>query len=479
MFFKSSVLSLILLCNVSFFSCAVDNNEDNDAKYNNVYYTESDSVIINPERGFYSHKEYSSNGTSYFTQEAANVCRQSGKSLVFMIFYLKDFRDCPISDEFLSIIDKSLNNVRAGGCKVVLRFAYTDNEDDKPWDAPQDVALEHIKQLKPYLNKYSDIIYVMEAGFVGVWGEWYYTTNFNYEPSSASDYAPRRALLDALLDALPADRMICVRTPAFKLKCFGITYSDTITRATAYNGTALSRIACHDDAFLSTSSDMGTFNSVADREFWNSETKYVAMGGETDLLSSYSSSDKAISGMEKLHMSYLNADYISTVLGAWTTGGIMPEIKKRMGYRFVLKEGEFSKKALTGQKYEVRLTIKNAGFAAPVNPRNVELILKSKTNPGINYKISLSDDPRYWFAGGEYLVDAQFGLPEDMAEGEYDIYLNLPDPKANLANRPEYSIRLANTGTWNALLGYNKINTITVTKSGNTSTYKGEFLKKI
>jgi len=470
-------LSIILLFCTLFFSC-VDDTSDDSIQYDSVTYTESDSIFLNPERGFYAHNEYSSSGTNYFTESAAKVCRESGRSIALLIFYMQDFRNSLISPEFLERVDKSLKNVRIGGCKTVLRFAYTDSESDTPWDASQELVLQHIEQLKPYLIEYSDVIFAMEAGFVGVWGEWYYTDHFNFEPQTASDYAPRRAVLDALLKALPEKRMICVRTPAFKLNCFGITTADTITAATAYNGSDLSRIACHDDAFLSTSSDMGTFNGTADKNFWYSETKYTVMGGETDLKSTYSDYTVAIAAMEKLHLTYLNADYINTVLSNWTSGGIMPEIKRRMGYRFVLTDGKFTQKAEAGQKYEVQLNIKNVGFAATVNSRDVELLFILKEDSATKYKIKLSNDPRFWFANGKYTINTTFGLPETMPVGKYDVYLNLPDPESNLSARPEYSIRLANIGVWNATLGYNKINTMTVTKSDDASTYDGTFLIK-
>ena len=48
-----------------------------------------------------------------------------------------------------------------------------------------------------------------------------------------------------------------------------------------------------------------------------------------------------------------------------------------------------------------------------------------------------------------------------MPAGQYQLLLELPDPL--LANRPEYSIRLANEGTWDAVTGLNNLNaTITV-----------------
>jgi len=97
--------------------------------------------------------------------------------------------------------------------KCILRFAYSSSESKKPWDASQSMVLEHIQQITPYLIENSDVIYVMQAGFVGVWGEWYYTSNFIMSPIKQDDFAPRRAVLDALLLALPKDRMVAFALP--------------------------------------------------------------------------------------------------------------------------------------------------------------------------------------------------------------------------------------------------------------------------
>ena len=44
-----------------------------------------------------------------------------------------------------------------------------------PMELPEE---KFTKQLKPVLQKNEDVIFVLQAGFVGAWGEWYYTTHF-------------------------------------------------------------------------------------------------------------------------------------------------------------------------------------------------------------------------------------------------------------------------------------------------------------
>jgi len=50
------------------------------------------------------------------------------------------------------------------------------------------------------------------------------------------------------------------------------------------------------------------------------------------------------------------------------------------------------------------------------------------------------------------------GIPNDMPAGEYELFLNLPDPEVTLYSKPEYSIRLANQNVWDETTGYNRLN---------------------
>lgn len=269
----SSIVGMIYLillssCNDRISDKDLD-SQDEDESPLSVSYIESDEIIGNPERGFYKHHSFSSSNVNVLNPKVIEHQRKNGTSLLLNIYYLNDFRDRPISGEFLARIKTNMEALREGGSKCVLRFAYSSDINDEPYDASEELVLQHIEQLRPLLSEYSDVIYVMEAGFVGVWGEWYYTSNFNMRPTALADFAPRKNVVMALLSALPENRMVCVRTPNFKLKMFDIGYADTITMDTAYNGSHLSRIAGHNDCFLADSNDMGTFSGKAERTFWN------------------------------------------------------------------------------------------------------------------------------------------------------------------------------------------------------------------
>lgn len=146
-----------------------------------------------------------------------------------------------------------------------------------------------------------------------------------------------------------------------------------------------------------------------------------------------------------MHYSFLNSQYNNDVNNDWVSGSCMDEIKKRLGYRFVLQSGTYTTYAQAGQTMSIQIQIQNKGYAVPFNPRDVHLFLID-TSTGIEWTAQLPDDPRFWLAGDSiYQLNHTLCLPMQMAMGSYAMFLHLPDPKASSADDARYAIRLANT----------------------------------
>ncbi len=416
-------------------------------------------LFCNPERGFHIFKEFHSPNPESMSAYAIKNIYETGYTLVLYNFYLENYRDTLIADSYLDVVRNNLQVLRTGGCKCVLRFAYTSSESQVPHDAPLDLVLQHIAQIKPILQEYSDVIFTMEAGFVGVWGEWYYTTNFKYQPNLDEDFVGRRQVLDALLEALPQDRMVCVRTPEFKMRCYGWGLADTLTRAEAYTGTPKARLASHDDAFMADASDMGTFHGNNQRAYWAAETRYTIYGGESCRATSYANCENTLAQMEDLHISYLNISYHKGVINGWQKGGCLDDFRRRIGYRLYATDVATTKDPKAGEDLKVVLTIENEGFSSPKNPREIHMLLINKSDAKDITSITPDSDPRFWDPENEHKVTVTFH-PEKA--GEYNLYLYLPDPQPTLHNDPRYSIRLANENCWDDKTGYNYLTTITV-----------------
>lgn len=465
MIYKNYLLVITIfltLLSISFCSTGENTTSNGSKDLEKVEFSEFDYSFANPERGFYIYNFFSTENNNVLTADEIRRHRSNGFTLMQNLYHLKGFIDKPISRDFLARIEANLTALRQGGAKAILRFSYSDSQEEKPWDPPIDIVLKHIEQLKPIFIEYSDVIYTLEAGFIGAWGEWYYTDNFVMDPEAKEDFKLRRKVLESLLEALPKNRMICVRTPSFKLNLLDINVSDSITESKAYNESTLSRIGSHNDCFLSSSNDQGTFSSLSEREYWQNESKYTIMGGETCAPSTYSECENTISEMEKYHWSYLNSGYHPIVLNEWKESGCFEEINSRLGYRFLIKEIEYTKSINNNESFTINASIKNDGFASLMNPRNLELIIESIENQQEIYVKELNYDPRNWESGVISKINASFKVTEGMSGKEFNVYFNLKDPSNNLKENSDFSIRFANKDMWDSKTGYNHICTFNV-----------------
>ncbi len=421
---------------------------------NHISFKESDAVFPNPERGFYSTASFKRATASPITAERIRSTRLENRTIFYMGFYPKQYMDGDIGEDFLQMIRANMQALRENGAKCVMRFAYSDSESEKPWDAKPEIVQKHISNIKPILQEYGDVIMCLQAGFVGVWGEWYYTENFVFGPDTPEDHALRKEVIDAMLDALPADRSVGLRTPMFKRMMYATGYRDTLTLATAYDGSAKARLSGFNDCFGASPNDQGTFESDATREYWKRDTRYVLMGGETCAVSQYCECDVTLKDMEDFHWTYLNSEYNRQVHNVWKNGGCWDEVERRLGYRLSFAD-VYHSEAEAGKDFNIVLQIRNTGFAAPMNGRAFELVLVDGNGNKTVYEMN-DIDPRYWFAGRTFNIDRTVRIPDD-ASGRCTLYLNLPDPKPTLHDNPLFSIRLANDGIWDEETGYNKI----------------------
>ena len=437
-------------------SCDPINNGGNDYDgLTHVQMTESSDAFANPERGFYTVKDFHSASDAPLTASAIKTQRTMNRTIFYNGYYPKDYMNGDIAEEFLQLMRKNMQTLRECGAKCVLRIAYSDSEAEKPWDPTPEVVLKHIENLKPVLQEYGDVILTFQAGFVGVWGEWYYTENFVSNPKTPEDHKLRKQVTDAMLAALPEDRTISLRTPMFKKNMYCESYQDTLTLETAYTNIPRARISAFNDCFGADGSDMGTFSGTDSRNLWKADSKYTFMGGETCQLSSSCTCEKSLKDMEDYHWTYLNSMYNGKVLGRWRSDGCMDEIERRLGYRLTVSDVYHTPTAVAGQDFKVAIKINNTGFAAPVHGRGVELILVD--GKGKKTVVECNEvDPRYWFAGETATIEKTISIPSD-ATGTCSLYLNLPDPKPTLHDHPAFSIRLANDNVWDEETGYNKL----------------------
>lgn len=441
-----------------------------------VAYQEDSSNIVNPGRGFF-HSVSTINYNDLLTY------RKEGISLVFINYSLSDYKNGLISTSFLHRLNHDFAILRKAGMKAVIRFSYT-NKDTPPYgDARPSIVLKHVQQLKPILRANSDVILVLQAGFIGAWGEWYYTDYYSKSPGVVTNknWADRRQLVDSLLSAMPANRMVQVRTPEYKIKLLKLNSYTPVTPEQAYTDLPIARIAHHNDCFVSGPFDEGTYtDSTVQKPYLAQDTKYTIMGGETCKKCAQSVCSNALKELQRFHWTFLNLDYNTSVINEWKDQGCFSEIWQKLGYRFRLLNANIQNESRPGGVVNLKLKLLNDGWANPTNPKNVEIILKNQQT-GKKYFVNAEGDMRLWPIHDTINLDIKVGLPENIEPGDYDFYLNLSDGDTRLMNRPEYSIRLANKGLWDSISGYNALNdTLKVDNTASVNTYFGRnYFKEI
>jgi hypothetical protein len=303
-----------------------------------------------------------------------------------------------------------------------------------------------------------------------VWGEWYYTDYFVEDPNNPgeiteNDWANRREVLTKILEVLPATRMVQVRTPFIKQKIFNRTLP--ITLVEAHSRSNIARTGHHNDCFLASDTDLGTYRPeviTQEKNYLAQETKYLPMGGETcELNPPRSECFTAVEELSRFHWAYLNIDYHPDVISSWYNL-CLDDLKRRLGYRLALVEGTYPDEVQPGATFTVEVKLRNEGWAAPFNSRPVELLLRHKTSGKI-CQAKLPDDLHFRLPEeGDISLTHALRTSTNLPAGQYDLLLNLPDPELSLYSVPAYAIRLANELVWEENLGYNNLlHTIIVT----------------
>lgn len=441
--FVFSLLITILIPCASDVEVAVAGTSTEETLMRKIMLTESTEDFPNPERGFYAHTILN----SLPSDDELSALKDENITIIYTEVNAEDYREKDFDQAYLDNLGEQFARIRMAGLKAIFNVVYA-HRVGQP-DAAKDQVFRHIEQLKPLIDENWDVVYVVKTGFIGPWGEMHSSTNDLDTPENITE------ILFKVLGMFPEERIVMLRTPIMKVNAFD---NELMTFERAHDGTKLARVGFFNDCFLASGTDSGTYTSEKTRAGWieymANEAKYTVFGGETCRMNVLAECENTIYEMEQLAMSWLNRGYHPDVRANWKAKGCLPEIMLRLGYRLVMREVLVPENLKPGGILQVSLKLENLGFAAPVNPRNVELVLRNNDS-GTSFTLPIDTDPRFWFAGETQDIIRQTGLPDDLLPGGYTLLLRLSDPCEKLSADPRYSIRLANDGTWEADTGMN------------------------
>ncbi|MEW6287681.1 MAG: DUF4832 domain-containing protein [Chloroflexota bacterium] len=416
-----------------------------------VTFTPSSADLPNPERGFHWGMELGENDLTWYAE-------QTHFSLVYFYARLDDYRSRDLTPEYLAALEDFFLLTRQAGLKAIVRFSYNDGETypNPAPDASLEQALRHIEQLAPVLELYKDVIAWFEAGFIGAWGEWHTSASGLDTPQA------KAAIRDALYRHFPQDRFILFRYPGDFIRW----YPQPLTETQAFDGSDQARTGHHNDCFLASDDDWGTYydyDGSLKIEEWKTYiaqmTRFTPMSGETcNLNPPRSDCPTALAELERFHWTAMDEGWHPDVIASWKAQGCYEEIRQRLGYRLSLLEASFPTQTRAGESLTLRVRLQNTGFASLLLPRAVYLVL---TSPTYTARLPLETDPRRW-QPGEHDLSESLSVPADLPPGEYALALWLPDPSVSLHADPRYAIQFANENIWDAEHGWNMLGSLTI-----------------
>lgn len=423
--------------------------------------TELVGNIANPDRGFYMPADdyYAANkepNLKRFTEEDAKTwlawgfeCAEREKgSLIYLGILLDPVEGLTETD--VHNIETILDCIKANGYKAIVRAVY-DKDGVQDCEPEMEVIYEHIEKLCTLFNKKTDAISVVQCGIIGPWGEMH---SSRYLPISNNELDPTylKLIVNKYTELLDRKLQFAVRRPSFYRAVFDT--NDPIVSTNAYNGENNTRVAIHNDGYLSSATDYGTYEEDEiefEKQFQDQHNRYTIFGGEAILGEEpYDSSDGdfSIDYMQLTHASYLNWAFNQDLHAYWRESDCLDNtsqayanaydyIAAHLGYRFLLKESAFQLSGTDNDILKMKLKIENTGFANMVNLHDVKILLRSGDTV---LTVDSNLNPRLWDTGKVTEVEDELKLPDKCAVGVWSVYLKIPDTTGYDAS----SVRFAN-----------------------------------
>lgn len=433
------------------------------------YIADLEAVFPNPERGWHNRRDVDGRGGDD-DRDFSDV-RAAGHTLVHSYLRLDDFKDTDIIPQsYLDDVQEALDAIRSHGLKIILRPTHVWRESPS---VPEARILRHIEQINTVISANADVVCHLETGYLGKWGEWH--SGLYTQLSSRRDADTRYRIIKKILETTPDHIPIAMRYPMHIREILDELPvpegSEPLTRLQR------DRLGHHNDCFLYNEHDRGTY---AREDLWFGDQTLEQQKQYTfDMITSYGG-NRIVGGetcspaidriddtqieMAEVNWTEININFWGNAIDMWKNRWLpasgndpaeseFDRISRKLGYRLRLIDASFPLSVKAGDSFTIAANLSNDGYASVIKMRPIYLVFDNGSD---RYDIKLSKvDVRTWLGGPVRLSPQTVTLPSEMVSGTYRLALWLPDAASNLHSRPEYSIRFANHGVWDAIKGYN------------------------
>lgn len=333
---------------------------------------ETDRRIANPDRGFYIQV---SSGRPDRIEEAAEEVR-----VILLAFDLEGYGEGDLPEDKLEELGRALEAADRAHMAVVFRAAYGFCSEPSEPERIEQMG-RHVRQMAEILNGYPGRILAVQAGMLGAYGEWH--SSRYLEGTEEERRESRLYLLGQWEEYLNPDIKVAVRRQRF-------------VREAEEAGILEGRLGIHNDALLSTDSDMGTYDDPKmgrEEELdWSRERLSGQVnGGEMPTPGERNGPENANREFGQLHLSYLNLKYNEEIISGWSEQSLEETdaktyVENHLGYRLFLSEiavrqayfpWEVSGEGPCDGGMRVRITLCNSGYAPLLEKYHVYVVAKT------------------------------------------------------------------------------------------------------
>jgi hypothetical protein len=351
----------------------------------------------------------------------------------------------PLSAAMLTDMDTRISAFGGTGVRLLLCFLYNFGPiGPGAMDAPIDVISQHIDQLAPILLQNQDLIFSMEAGFIGTWGEWHDSTNGNDTP------AAQKILLDKEASYFSGVFPIVVRYPGDLIQYIG-------------TNTPPQEFGLYDAYYASDSDDGGTWDSCSTTSGYclpnytpaQLQSYEAAVSTTTMFQGEFGAEDPALQTCDALAsysytyhpQSFALYPYPTDIGTELQDEGCALSFYNQIGTRIELQNVAISGNPAPNGQLQFSLTLANTGYGRVIRQRPATLVFLSAGNVVAEIPVPLAQMDLRQLASSPTPVPQTFQFnvnlpPAFLSSGPVSVALLIPDPAPSLTAQPAYALPL-------------------------------------
>lgn len=360
----------------------------------------------------------------------------------------------PLSQDQANQIDGYLQKAEDAHLKVILRFAYNFFEGGD--DAPLHVIKADIQMLAPVVARHKNIIYAMDAGFIGYWGEGHNSQHGKDDDHTNNTPHKTREFMEAEEAAFGPYVTLLNRYPS--------NIMDWEPRGQVIWG-------IHDDHYAGNPTDANTWKAPAWSRFdYTTNTLQHFGGGRSDEKPVSAELGDAESPL--LSQDYLDAYskrfHLNSMDLNWNTNNVRSEswfydFVRHIGPAIGLTDALLDSYPVRGASSTLTLSFINTGYSRLFVNVPMYLVLTDSAGKQLStetfrpVRVPL-DLTTIAGSNGEASVSVPVTFPVDLAPGStYKVALWMPDPDSKLNTMPEYNYLLNNKDVFNRTTMLNEL----------------------